>query len=108
MRLVKATQLELAFVARTAWSCGGDKLGVRAARAAAKGSGGRFVLELALWTGLARLFAARRSLPLWTCRAGVFSGFFLVLELSRGARRARRRRGLGVLPLAAGLAHSDF
>ena len=108
MRLVKVTQLELAFVARTAWSYGGDKLGARAACAAAKGSGGRFVLELALWTGLARLFAARRSLPLFTCRARVLRGFFLVLELSRGARRARRRRRLGVLPLAACLAPSDF
>ena len=108
MRLVKVARLESAFVTRTASSCGVDELGAHAARAAAKGSRGRFVLELALWTGLARLFAARRSLPLFTCRARVLRGFFLVLELSRGARRARRRRRLGVLPLAACLAPSDF
>ena len=58
MRLVKVARLELAFVTRSAWSYGGDELSTNAACAAAKGSGGRLVLELALWTGLARLFAA--------------------------------------------------
>ena len=88
MRRVEIARLELAFFARPARDISGYKLGVNAARAAAKVCGDGFVLKLTLWAGLARLFAARRSSSFRTRLAGVFRGLVLVLELSFGARRA--------------------
>ena len=98
------TRLELAWLARTTWGRCGVKLSVLVASTATVLRGSVFVLELTCLACDAGECAVGRGSPLWTSRARVLRGFCLVLELSFGARRARRRCGLGVLSLAAGLA----
>ena len=98
------TRLELAWLARTTWGRCGVKLSVLVASTATILRGSVLVLELTCLARDAGECAVGRGSPLWTSRARVLRGFCLVLELSFGARRARRRCGLGVLSLAAGLA----
>jgi hypothetical protein len=98
------TRLELAWLARTTWGRCGVKLSVLVASTATVLRGSVLVLELTCLARDAGECAVGRGSPLWTSRARVLRGFCLVLELSFGARRARRRCGLGVLSLAAGFA----